>query len=50
MEREPKSNTDQKGTETMYKNSDFTDNTMVIIPYLSVVTLNVNGLTVHQVG
>jgi len=35
---------DQKGTETIYRNSDFISNTMAINAYLSIVTLNVNGL------
>ena len=39
-----KSNTQQKGTETIYRNSDFTGNTMSLNPYLSIITLNVNGL------
>ena len=39
-----KSNTQQKGTETIYRNSDFTGNTMPLNPYLSIITLNVNRL------
>ena len=35
---------DQKGIETIYGNSDFTGNTMALNSYLSIVTLNVNGL------
>jgi len=42
--REPKSNIDQKGTQTTYSNSHFTGNTMALNSYLSIVTLNVNGL------
>jgi len=41
--REPQSNTDQRGTETIYRNSGVTDNTMALNSYLSIVTLNVNG-------
>ena len=41
VKREPKSNIDQKGTKTIYRNSDFTGNTMALNLYLSVVTLNV---------
>ena len=35
---------DQKGTETIYSNSYLTGNTMTLNSYLSIVTLNVNGL------
>ena len=35
---------DQKGTETIYSNSHPTGNTMALNSYLSIVTLNVNGL------
>ena len=42
MTREPKSNTDQKGTETINKNSDFTGKMMALNAYISIVTLNVN--------
>ena len=35
---------DQKGTETIYRNSHLTGNTMAQNSYLSIVTLNVNGL------
>lgn len=35
---------DQKGTETIYSNSHLTGNTMALNSYLSIVTLNVNGL------
>ena len=35
---------DQKGTETMYSNSHLTGNTMALNSYLSIVTLNINGL------
>lgn len=44
MKREPKRNIDQNGTEAIYRNSDFTGNTMALNSYLSVVTLNVIGL------
>ena len=44
MKQETKSNIDQKGTETIYRNSYFTGNTMRLNSYLSVITLNVNGL------
>ena len=30
--------------ETIYRNKDFTGNTMSIKTYLSIITLNVNGL------
>jgi len=43
--REHKSNIDQKGTETTHRNSDFTGNTMALNSYLSIVTLNVHGLS-----
>ena len=43
-EERPQSNTDQKFTETIYRNRDCTDNRMAINTYLSVVTLSVNGL------
>ena len=35
---------DQKGTETIDSNSHLTGNTMALNTYLSIVTLNVNGL------
>ena len=40
---------DQKVTKTkkeqrIYKNSDFTGNTMALNSYLSIITLNVSGL------
>ena len=35
---------DQKGTETIYSNSHLTGNTMALNSYLSILTLNVNGL------
>ena len=35
---------DQKGTETIYSNSNLTGNTMALNSYLSIVALNVNGL------
>ena len=35
---------DQKGTEAIYSNSHLTGNTMALNSYLSIVTLNVNGL------
>ena len=44
MKREPASNTDQKGTEIIYRNSDFTGITMALNSYLPIVTLNVNRL------
>ena len=44
MKRELKSNIDQKETETTYRNRDFTDNSVALNSYLSIVTLNVNGL------
>jgi len=54
VKREPKRNNDKKGTETIYRNSDFTSNTMALNSY-SILTLNVNGLnaankrhTLHQ--
>ena len=45
MKREPQSNKDQKGTETIYRNNDFTGNIMALNSYLSKITLNVNGLS-----
>ena len=33
-----------KGTQTIYRNSDFTSNTMALNSYLSIITLNVNRL------
>ena len=44
MKREPKSIIVRKGTETIYRNSDFTGNTRALNSYLSIFTLNVNGL------
>ena len=43
-QRETLNVVDQKGTETIYSNSHLTGNTMALISYLSIVTLNVNGL------
>ena len=45
MERDRKSNKDQKGTETIYKNSNVTGNTIALTSYLSIITLNANGLS-----
>ena len=39
---EPTSNKDQKGTEPIYRNSDFIGNIMALNSYLSVITLNAN--------
>ena len=44
MKREAKINIDQRKTETIYRNGDFTGNTMALNSYPSIVTLNVNGL------
>jgi len=44
VKTEPKSNIDQKETETVYRNRDFTGNTMRLNSYLSIVTLNVSRL------
>jgi len=44
VNREPKSNKNQKGTETIYRNSNFTGNTMALTSDLSILTLNANGL------
>ena len=44
MKTESKSKTDQKETETIYRNKDFTGNTIALNSYLSKVILNVNGL------
>ena len=44
MKRDSQSNINQKGTEKIYRNSDFMDNTMALNSYLSIVTLSVNGL------
>ena len=44
MKREPKINTDHKGTETRHSNSRPIDNTMALNSYLSIVTLNVDRL------
>ena len=46
VQREPKSNKDQKETETIYTNSYFTGNTMPLNTYPSIITLNVSGLNV----
>ena len=45
MDREPQSKKDQKETETIYPNSEFTGNTMALNSYLSIIALNVNRLT-----
>jgi len=44
VKREPKINIDQEKKETIYRNRDFTGNTMALNSYLSIITLNVNGL------
>ena len=44
MKRRPKSNKDQEGTQTIYRDRDFTGNTMALNSYLSRITLNVNAL------
>ena len=44
LSKENQSNIDQKGTEPIYGNSNFTGNTMALSSSLLTVTLNVNGL------
>ena len=44
VKKGPQSNIDQKETETIHRNSDFTGNKMVLNSYLLIVTLNVNRL------
>ena len=44
MKTDPKNHRDQKETEKIYRNRDFPSNTMALITYLSIVTLNVNGM------
>lgn len=46
MKKDPKSNIEQELTETINSYRDFADNLMVINSYISIVTLNKNGLNV----
>lgn len=46
MKRKPKTNINQKGTEMIYRNSNFTGNMRALDSYHSLVTLNINGLNV----
>lgn len=44
IKEDPKSNIDQKFTESICRNKDFRSRITALNSYLSIVTLNVNGL------